>query len=80
LFGGALVVQDHRSQDVRRHQYFGGISVRLRVIAGLTVILLLVSAVSWLAGLRLTPLIGAALAISYAGLTVYLAWGRVRVS
>jgi hypothetical protein len=54
--------------------------VRLRVIAGLTVILLLVSAVSWLAGLRLTPLIGAALAIPYAGLTVYLAWGRVRVS
>jgi hypothetical protein len=53
--------------------------MRLSVIAGLTVIILLISAGSWLVGLRVTPLIAAALAIPYAALTVYLTWARVRV-
>jgi hypothetical protein len=52
--------------------------MRLNVMAGLTVIILLVWAASWVVGLPHTQLIAALLAIPYAGITVYLAWAQVR--
>jgi hypothetical protein len=52
--------------------------MRLRVMASMTAIILLIWLGAWLVGLPSTQWMAAMLAVPYAGFTAYLAYARVR--